>query len=175
VLRNIAAGLNIPYELLTKDFSQTNYSSARAALAESWRYFLGRRRWLTDTWLTPIYELWLEEAINTGRVAAPGFYEQRHAYTKVRWIFSGRGWIDPAKEASAVEMRLAMGISTYEKECAEQGEDYEEVIAQRAKERAMLVEAGLPVDIPINKIIVPEGTQADPNDVSSPTGDEGEA
>jgi capsid protein len=35
VLRHIGAGLNIPFELLMKDFSKTNYSSARAALSGS--------------------------------------------------------------------------------------------------------------------------------------------
>ena len=35
VLRHIGAGLNIPFELLMKDFSKTNYSSARAALLEA--------------------------------------------------------------------------------------------------------------------------------------------
>lgn len=37
VMRNIAAGMNMPYELLLKEFSRTNYSSARAALLEAWR------------------------------------------------------------------------------------------------------------------------------------------
>ena len=34
LLRHIGTGLNIPYELLLKDFSKTNYSSARSAF---WR------------------------------------------------------------------------------------------------------------------------------------------
>ncbi|HER27020.1 MAG TPA: phage portal protein, partial [Rhodospirillales bacterium] len=33
--RHVAASLNMPYELLLKDFSKTNYSSARAALLEA--------------------------------------------------------------------------------------------------------------------------------------------
>ena len=41
--RHVAASLNMPYELLLKDFSKTNYSSARAALLEAWRFFNGRR------------------------------------------------------------------------------------------------------------------------------------
>ncbi len=90
VLRHIAAGLNLPYELLLKDFSKTNYSSARAALLEAWRYFHGRRRWLMDYWLRPIYELWLEEAINSGLVEAPDFYAKRYAYSRCRFIFGGR-------------------------------------------------------------------------------------
>ena len=68
VLRHIAAGLNIPYELLTKDFSRTNYSSARAALLEAWRFFQSRRQWVVDQWLSHVYEFWMREAIDAGRI-----------------------------------------------------------------------------------------------------------
>jgi lambda family phage portal protein len=142
-LRHIAAGLNIPYELLLKDFSKTNYSSARAALLEAWRYFHGRRRWLTDYWLRPVYELWLEEAINAGRIDAPGYYENRYAYTRCRFIFNGRGWVDPVKEAQAAIMRMNAGLSTMEAECAEQGLDWEDVIEQSAYEKAKKAALGL--------------------------------
>lgn len=142
-LRHTAAGLNIPYELLMKDFSQTNYSSARAALLEAWRYFLGRRRWLSDYWLKPIYQLWLEEAVKVGAIPAPNFDANRYAYSRARWVFAGRGWVDPVKEATASQLRMDNNISTLEAECAEQGLDYEEVIAQRAREKEMLAEHGL--------------------------------
>lgn len=143
-LRHIAAGLNLPYELLAKDFSRTNYSSARAALLEAWRFFMGRRRWLTDMWLRPIFELWLEEAVDKGLVPAPDFYAQRYAYTRCRFVFGGRGWVDPVKEAEAARMRIEAGLSTLEIECAEQGHDVEEIMDQRSIERAMLAERGLP-------------------------------
>lgn len=143
VLRHIAAGLNIPYELLLKDFSQTNYSSARAALLEAWRYFKSRRAWLAAHWARPVYELWLEEAISKGHVEAPSFYERRAAWSRARWIGPGRGWIDPVKEANASETRLRIGISTLEDECAEQGADWEEVAEQRALEAARLRDLGV--------------------------------
>ena len=142
-MRNIAAGLNMPYELLLKDFSRTNYSSARASLLEAWRYFNGRRRWLTDYWLRPIYELWLEEAVNAGVVEAPDFYRNRHAYTRCRFIFGGRGWVDPVKDATASKIRRESQVSTLEQECAEQGLDYEEVLDQLAVEQQMMRARGL--------------------------------
>ena len=46
VLRLIGASLGLPYELLLKDFSKTNYSSARAALLEGRRMFVNWRSWL---------------------------------------------------------------------------------------------------------------------------------
>jgi len=149
VLRHIAAGLNIPYELLTKDFSQTNYSSARAALLEAWRFFIGRRRWIKEYWLDPIYELWLEEAVQLGRIEAPSFYEHRYAYSRCRWIHAGRGWVDPVKEANAAKIRMDAGLSTLEMECAEQGQDWEEVIEQRAREKQAIADSGLSEHDPV--------------------------
>lgn len=131
VLHNIGAGLNIPYELLTKDFTQTNYSSARAAMLEAWRHFLSKRAWLEENWLNPIYELWLEEAVNAGVVTAPGFYDSRYAYCATRkWTMTGRGWVDPSKEAQGAQVRMDSRISSLAQECAEQGNDWMEVIDQ---------------------------------------------
>ncbi|MDD2885288.1 MAG: phage portal protein [Dechloromonas sp.] len=169
VLRHISAGLNIPYELLAKDFSKTNYSSARAALLEAWRYFLGRRRWLKDYFLQPIYEAWMEEAVNTGRVVAPDFYAKRYGYTRCKFVFAGRGWVDPVKESKAAELRMNIGISTLEDECAEQGNDWEEVMKQRLREekaeRELREEMGLPIVTNLtNNDVVEEPGQPDEED-----------
>jgi lambda family phage portal protein len=143
VLRHIGAGLNLPFELLMKDFSKTNYSSARAALMEAWRYFLGRRSWLATYWAKPVYELWLEEAVNKNLIEAPGYYDNKALWSRCKWIGPGRGWIDPVKEAKASKIRLDTGLSTLEDECASQGLDWEEVLEQRAREQTKLRELNL--------------------------------
>ncbi len=143
ILRHIGTGLNLPFELLMKDFSKTNYSSARAALMEAWRYFIGRRHWLATYWAKPVYELWLEEAINKGMIEAPGFYQNKALWCRCKWIGPGRGWIDPVKEAKASKIRLEIGLSTLEDECATQGLDWEEVLEQRAREQTKMRELGL--------------------------------
>lgn len=143
VERHIGAGTHIPRELLTKDFSRSNYSNTRAALLEAWRYFKSRRRWLIDAWLTPVYAMWLEEAVDLGRVDAPDYYALQHAYTRARWTFAGRGWVDPTKEATAAQIRMDIGVSTLEEECAEQGLDWEDVLEQRAFEQRRIAEYGL--------------------------------
>lgn len=167
VLRHISTGVNLPYELLMKDFSKTNYSSARAALLEAWRYFRSKRQWLSDYWARPVYELWLEEAVNAGLVEAPDFYANRAAYCRSRWIGAGRGWVDPVKEAQAAMIRMDSGLSTLEAECAEQGQDWEEVLHQQAREMALRQELGLPM---------PAATKTPPGEASGgaaePSGNE---
>lgn len=152
VLRHIGAGLNIPFELLMKDFSKTNYSSARAALLEAWRYFNARRQWIAASWAKPVYELWLEEAINRGFIDAPDFYEKRSAWTRCKWIGPGRGWVDPVKEAKAAQLRMQIGLSTLEDECASQGLDWEEVLEQLAREKSKIMELGLSIN-DVNSIL----------------------
>ncbi len=143
VLRHIGTGLNLPFELLMKDFSKTNYSSARAALMEAWRFFSGRRQWLATYWARPVYALWLEEAVNKQLIDAPNFYQCKQAWTRSKWIGAGRGWIDPVKEAQASKIRMDIGLSTLEEECAAQGLDWEEVLEQRAREQAKQRELNL--------------------------------
>lgn len=143
VLRQIGASMGLPYELVLKDFSKTNYSSARAALNEAWRFFINRRTWLATYWCAPIYRLWFEEAVNAGLIEAPKFYEQSELYLRAKWIGPGRGQIDPTKEAEAAQIRMDTFTSTLEEECAEQGRDWEEVLEQRAVEVARMKELDL--------------------------------
>lgn len=146
-LHNIAAGIGLSYEQLSQDWSSTNYSSARAALLEVWKSFTRTRQRFADQFATPIFLLWLEEAVERGDVElppeAPDFYMAKGAYGRVKWIGSPRGWVDPVKEGQAVQLRLDIGVSTLEDECAEQGKDWEEVLHQRARENAMFEELGL--------------------------------
>lgn len=78
-------------------------------------------------------------------------YENHYAYTRCKWIGPGRGWVDPVKEAQACQIRMDIGLSTLEAECAGQGLDWEEVLEQRAREKAKLTELGLTTENSIQK------------------------
>lgn len=149
-LRNIASAVGLSYEQLTMDWSQVNYSSARAALLEVHRGFTARKGGFASGFMQPWYVAWLEEAIDRGKVklpkGAPPFAEKRPAYCRAEWIGPGRGWVDPLKEANAAATRLDAGLSTYERECAEQGLDWKAVAEQRARERRHLQGLGLNPD-----------------------------
>lgn len=146
-LRSLAATRGMSYEQVSADWSQTNYSSARGALIEAWKSMGAGRVRFVNRVATPIYSAVLEEAIDRGDVVlpagAPEFQDARTAYSRCRWIGPGRGWVDPVKEAQAAQIRMETGLSTLEMEAAEQGLDYQEIIAQRARERREWREADL--------------------------------
>ncbi len=144
--RQIGIALELPYEMLIKHF-QSSYSAARAALLEAWRFFMDRRKWLADNLCQPIYELWLEEAIAIGRIAAPGFLNGdpllRKAYTGAEWIGPSKGQIDEKKAVDAAKARVEEGFTTRAEETAAlTGGDFEQKHRQRVKEEKLRKEAG---------------------------------
>jgi len=147
ILRLIAAALGLTYEELSMDFSQTNYSSARAALAIAWDELLTFRSLIADQIANPFFVAWLEEAFDIGAIVpppgAPDFYDAMDAYSECLWIAPGKGVIDPTKEIDAAAARIEANLSTLERECAEDGEDWNDVLAQRAIEKAEMERLGL--------------------------------
>lgn len=138
IIRQIGVGLEIPFEVLIKHFT-SSYSAARAALLDAWRFFRGRRDWLTTVFCQPVYEAWLEEAIAIGRIRAPGFFSDpavRKAWATAAWVGDGPGSIDPEKEVNAAEKRIDIGISTRAAESIQyDGIDW------RVKHRQLVVES----------------------------------
>lgn len=134
ILRDIAAGLGMSYELLRRDYSRTNYSSARAALLQDWKTFAGQREWLATYYARPVYTLWFEEAVNNGDIDAPDFYENIDAYTECSWSGAPRGSVDPVKESTARRLNLDAGTTTLEEDGSEQGQEWRDRQFQRALE-----------------------------------------
>lgn len=134
VLRDISAGLNIPYEILAKDFSKSNYSNTRAALLEARRFFMMQQRFIADNLCQHILIMLLEEAYLKGELAILDFYQNRDAYVRTRWIAPGWQWVDPENEVNAAVDGVDNNLSTLAEESAAQGQDWEEILEQRARE-----------------------------------------
>lgn len=134
VLRDISSGLNMPYEILAKDFSRSNYSNTRAALLEARRFFMMQQQFLAQKMAQPILSMLLEEAYLRGELPILDFYENRSAYCKARWIAPGWKWVDPQKEVDAATGSIEGNLSNLAEECGTQGQDWEENLEQRARE-----------------------------------------
>ena len=148
LLKQLGAALEIPFEVLMKSFN-SSYTAARGALLQAWAAFSIRRQWFSRDFCQPIYEVWLAEAVFLGRVKAPGFFEDpiiRRAWCKAMWYGPTIGVLDPLKEAQGAEKRIALGLSTREKECLElTGTGIEDNLEQLAREQAMIEESGITI------------------------------
>lgn len=153
LLRYIASSLGVSYEQLSRDYTQTNYSSARASMNETWKYMQSRKKLVADRFASTIYRLWLEEAINKKQITslprnAPNWYDglNADAYSQCDWIGASRGQIDELKETQAAVLRIQNGLSTQEDETARFGKDWRKVNAQRQREKKDAEARGLVIE-----------------------------
>lgn len=174
VLKHIAASFNLPVELLTKDFRDSSYSSARTALLEAWRTFKRERTHLAVYWAKEVYALWLEEVISKGlieNVTLADFYANKNAWVTSEWIGPGKGWIDPVKEAQGSVIRINNNLSTFTKECAEQGEDFNDIVEVRVREMKKIKETAEANGLTLEEVY-PAFSQVQINPPSKDEGDE---
>ena len=139
----IGSSMEIPKEVLVKKY-ESNYTAARAALLDFWRTVRVYRTRFNAAFNQPIYEAFLSEAVATGRIEAPGFFDDpaiRQAWCGCSWMGASMGHVDPLKEVNAAAMRIANNITTQEQEASEyNGNDWAANVRQRRRELEALQE-----------------------------------
>lgn len=166
MLRSVAAVLGVSAEQITQDYSETNYSSARAAIVEAEKTYNRRAADFMINTAMPVFASFLHEAHERGQLddvmpkGAPPFIEARTAYARCRFLGAAKGWVDPTAERQGAILGLDAGFSTMEEECASQGMDWEENIDQRAREIARFKELGLPLPQWAGPVVKTQGAPA---------------
>ncbi len=142
--KQIGSALEIPQELLLKEFN-ASYSASRAALLEAWKMFRMRRENLARAFCQPVYEMFLTEAVASGRIKLKGFFQDpiiHKAWCGADWNGPAPGMIDPVKEVNAAKMRVEQGFSTREEETMGlTGGNFSKNARQLKKENELLNEA----------------------------------
>lgn len=164
--RSIAAPLGLAYEQLTMDYSNTNYSSMRAALLDVYRSIGDRQALKVQKVNAPLLLAVLDDALDSGLLTLPAhcpdLYECPAAYVAGRWLGPPKGWVDPVKEALGASARIENNLSTLERESADQGNDWREVAEQRAREQRVYADLGLPMPAPFAVQSAAPGMAPDP-------------
>jgi lambda family phage portal protein len=136
VVKQIGAALEIPSDELLLTYAGS-YTAARAAMLQAWRFYLVHRTGVGGQFSQPIYGLWLDEEVASGRQVLAGYADpiRRRAWSNAIWIGPARGAMDEFKEAQAAELRIELGVSNEAMECAAMtGESRDQVYAQRVRE-----------------------------------------
>ncbi len=146
VCTQIGAALEIPKDILLKQFNES-YSASRGALLEAWKSFKTYRQWFVNDFCNPVYELFMFEAVSSGRIQAPGFFYDpaiRAAWLKTQWIGPAQGQLDPVKEINAEILAVQNGLTTRADAALRiNGSDFAANVEQLAREKAMMEECGL--------------------------------
>jgi lambda family phage portal protein len=151
MLREVAAGCGTSYESLSRDYSQSNYSSSRMALLDDRDLYKAVQQWWIRSFRQPLHKVWLRQAVLAGAISAVPL--DQYANDALRYeavLFKPRGWswIDPTKEVAAYKEAIKAGLTTITDVVAATGGgmDVEDVVRTRRRELDMFDEANIELD-----------------------------
>lgn len=146
MLRGIAVGTGLSYEVVARDYSKTNYSSSRTSQLEDRRRFRVWQQYLVNHMCQPIWDRFCEQAALSGDRDFPTTAElldDRRRYAAVEWQTPTWEWVDPQNEQQASEASINGLQSTYQDELGKRGYSWRKVFYQRAKEEQLKRDLGL--------------------------------
>jgi lambda family phage portal protein len=142
MLRRAAAGEGVSYETVSRDFSQTNYSSSRLSILEDREWWKVLQSSFVQTFHQAVFEAWIEAAV-LSRALPVGLFSDYWGnpdrYTAPRWQARSWAWVDPTKELDAVKLARELKLDTYSNQVHQHsGEEFEDVILQIGKEEEFI-------------------------------------
>lgn len=148
VLRSVAAGMGISYEVLTGDLSEVNFSSARLGWIEFMRNL---EVWRKEILMASFLDGVVEDFKEISKILGKDFSNFTPVHTPPR-----REMIDPTKEIAAATDSIRAGLSTWSEELMALGKDPGEHFAQYQKDKALIDSLGLKLD---SDPSIPKGQQ----------------
>jgi len=156
-LHEIAAGLNIPYTVLTGDLRQVNFSSGRMGWIEFGRVIEQRRELMLVPMLLDRVARWTADALLVAKGVRAGDME-------IEWIAPRREMIDPGKEIAAAQAAVRAGFSSRSYEQRQFGWDPEDLEDEIAADNARADDLGFIFDSDPRKTAAQGTLQADNDD-----------
>jgi lambda family phage portal protein len=150
MLRGTAAGVGCSYETISKDYSQSNYSSSRLALISDRDHWRCLQDWIIDHFHQVVFEEWLDLAVLSGELNLPGYETNAELYRDVRWTPRGWAWVDPQREVIAAKEMIIGGLTSVSKVVAQQGDDPAELFQEIKRERDLAQSLGLKFDTDVD-------------------------
>lgn len=145
MLRGVSSGAMGSYESLSRDYSQSNYSSSRLALLDDRDLYRTIQFWLIRNFRAPVHRQWLDASVVGGTLQFADFHSQKAKYEAVRFRPRGWSWVDPVKEVAAYEAAVQAGFMTINDVLAltGNGQDLEDLVKARRAELDLLAANGL--------------------------------
>lgn len=149
--RRFAAGTGVSYSTVTRDAGEASYSSERQQYLQDQDAWSVLQAMVIDQLMDKIIREWIPAAVLSGAVIAKDFYVRPNRYyDAVSWQPRGWAWVDPKKEAEAYVVMEQAGYTSKIRVCGMQGNDYESILKDRARQRAL--EAQYNDSVPIGEL-----------------------
>tara|TARA_B100000700_G_scaffold76139_1_gene85244 strand:- start:557 stop:1342 length:786 start_codon:yes stop_codon:yes gene_type:complete len=146
-VRRFASGFGCSFETVSRDFSETNYSSSRLSLLEDREHWRVVQKYLIDNFHYRIFKEWLALASLSGDLDFIDYSARPERYCQPRWTPPAQHFVDPLKEVKAYREAEQAGYMTKSQViAASNGGDYDDIVAELAREKEIAEEAGVVLD-----------------------------
>lgn len=145
-IRRFASGFGCSYETLSRDFSETNYSSSRLSLLEDREHWRVIQNYLIENFHMRVFREWLNLAVLSGELPFADYELRPERYDSPRWMPRGWSWVDPLKEVKAYREAEQAGYLTKSQIVAQNGGDYDDNITEIARERDLAATSNVTLD-----------------------------
>lgn len=132
MIRIFGAGNSLPLEMIMLDFSDSNFSSNKAAMLLAWTYIIVLQTWFDKIYCRPLAKRSLSWGMENGLFTLPDKWQYYIGFTA-----PGLPEIDRGKAETAKGKALENETTTLKREVASQGgaEDWRDMQQQRHEER----------------------------------------
>ena len=146
--RKIAAGARIPYELMSGDYSQSNFSSNRMGVI-AYRRFIEHVQWhiVIPLFCQPIWDWFIEAARVAGAV-------KKNEIVPVEWATPRHEALNPIDDVKADILAVRAGIRSMTDVIASTGRSNEAVLQEIADWNKKVDELGIVLDFDPRKIAI---------------------
>lgn len=133
-LLGIAAGVGLPYELLSGDWSAVNDRLVRAILNEFRRQVeMCQDHLTTHQVCMGVWRWWFDSAIAFGSLSAPNYSANRAEYQSVEWRPQAWAYVNPVQDIDAKLKAINGNLTSRDAEIAKSGWDAEEIDRQNVE------------------------------------------
>ncbi len=145
-VRRFASGFGCSYETLSRDFSETNYSSSRLSLLEDREHWKVIQSYLIENFHNRVFREWLDLAVLAGELPFDDYDTRPERYDTPRWMARGWDWVDPLKEAKAYRQMEQAGYMTKAQIVAKLGGDFFDNLTEFSREQQAAEELNVELD-----------------------------
>ncbi len=146
-LAAIAAGMGLPYELLTGDLRNISDRVIRVILNEFRRRVEQRQHTIFVHQLCkPVWRAVLNMAVLSGAISLPGYAANPRPFQRARWVPQGWAYIHPVQDVQADRLAVRSGFTSRSEVALKRGADAETIDTENAADNARADGLGLAYD-----------------------------
>ena len=138
ILRTFAAAAGVTYELVSGDYTGSQYTTARVSRNDMLKGIDIRRSRLIRQLCEPVKKEFMFWATTTGKLDLPGYFTNQEFYNRSVWMHPGVEQLDPLREGRAENDAVNAKLRSPQEVLIRRGRDPEQVLDEWAEWKQMM-------------------------------------